>query len=69
MKTRLSKLTDSQLYTIAKRVRDCVDRLMSDPADGYQPFGWDWPTFRAIHTRKWNVLHAICEEAKRRGLA
>lgn len=69
MNNRLQNLTDNALLLIAVRVFQVIDNLMSDPRDGYQPYGWDWPTFHMIYPRKYNAWRRLSTEAKRRGLS
>lgn len=65
---RLELLSNEKLVQLAARVFCVIDALMDHPANGYQPYGWDWPTFGAIYPRKRAAWRRLAAEATRRGI-
>lgn len=62
----LSKLTDKQFDRFAARMAKKLRKATNNPADGYQPFGWDWRTFRICHKVLAGKIERVRGENKRR---
>lgn len=65
---RLHTLSNNSFVKVAGKVFARIDYTMSGPHMGYQPWGWDWPTFGVLYPRKREVWRKFQAEAIRRNV-
>ena len=67
--TRVQSLSAVTLYKLCMRAYFRIESLMTDPANGYQPFGWDWPTAWVLHPNLVRMYRRVKCEFHRRAAA
>jgi hypothetical protein len=64
--TRIQKLDNNSFLRLAIRNYFSIDRLMRLHCEGGLQYGWDFPTFAVLFTRKWKRSNRIKNEGRRR---
>ena len=64
--TRLQSLSNQSLLRLNLRIYFSIDRLMRESTEGGLQYGWDFPTFSVLFTRKWRAYNRLTDEGRLR---
>ncbi len=66
---RVKSLSNVCLYVLGMRAFVRIERAMTAPYMGYQPFGWDMPTANMLHPTLVRMYYRVRDEMKARATA